>query len=535
MGLFSRVRKKLKARKGIAPRMPRGGFARGLFRRKPLGIEKLITEKRPLFINRLRDSNIDFGIDFSRRSGSGGFRPIGDGRLAPISGSVNPGFNMEPKDPQKRLALQDAFARFREQLRNQQQPQPLQEVEMSGVGTLPLKNLGLPDFLQRVPNPMENLPNLNIPTGMQNFKFSPDFGNYVPMFNKGTDVSKFEMVPPQSALAPLSELRASQLIFSLNSQAENLMNQMLMEERNGEIERAMETGRQIQNINDEIAEIKGKVGESKYMMDQIRSPIPEFSGGGIATLLSKIPFLKRFFSPKPTVLDDIPYQGMIGTKAGLGSGKFRIPNPGRYAVPVPGAMSSMARNKMIDDVTRKALGLGAIGAGGYGVVTYPEELGALVAKGQLSFEEAFEQAKQAIQPSLLETKDAITDIGEDASTEIGIIRSRLQQGYQDEMNRQKAEEIQQLIEEDKPLVPVFKDGGETVATAPRIKKPTTVLTDFSDPLVDVEQEELLADLVKKAELQSLIEELLEDRGRTVSDLDMMTILQQSSSGQPSMV
>ena len=97
-----------------------------------------------------------------------------------------------------------------------------------------------------------------------------------------------------------------------------------------------------------------------------------------------------------------------------------------------------------------------------------------------------------------------------------------------------------MIEEDKPLVPVFKDGGdaeidETVATASRIKKPTTVLTDFSDPLVDVEQEELLADLVEKAELQSLIEELLQDRGRTVSDLDMMTILQQSSSGQPSMV
>jgi hypothetical protein len=88
--------------------------------------------------------------------------------------------------------------------------------------------------------------------------------------------------------------------------------------------------------------------------------------------------------------------------------------------------------------------------------------------------------------------------------------------------------------------PGFSGGGdveidETVATASRIKKPTTVLTDFSDPLVDVEQEELLADLVEKAELQSLIEELLEDRGRTVSDLDMMTILQQSSSGQPSMV
>ena len=515
MGLFSRVLRKLQAKKGIAPKMPRGGFARGLFRRKPLGIEKLISK---------------------------GFMPRGDGRLIPESQAVyaggTPGFyESKPKRPQKGISLQDSFARFREQLRNQQQPQPLQEVEMSGVGTLPLKNLRLPDFLQRVPNPMENLPNLNIPTGMQNFKFSPNFGNYVPMFNKGTDVSKFEMVPSQSELAPLSELRASQLIFSLNSQAENLMNQMLMEERNGEIERAMETGRQIQNINDEIAEIKGKVGESKYMMDVLR---PGFSGGGIASLISKaLPGRSKNISSK--VLDDmtdpissrginlgdIPYQGMIGTKAGLGSGKF--------AAPKPGPMASMARNAMIDDVTRKALGLGAIGAGGYGIATYPEELGALVAKGQLTFEDALEKAKE----TLIQASSELVG-GRDMAFELESISSRLQQGYQDEINRQKAEEIQQLIEEDKPLVPVFKDGGdaeidETVATASRIKKPTTVLTDFSDPLVDVEQEELLSDLVKKAELQSLIEELLQDRGRTVSDLDMMTILQQNSSGQPSMV
>ena len=196
MGLFSRLRRRLKAGKGIAPRMPRGGFARGLFGRKPLGIEKLITKKRPLFINRLRDPNIDFRrdfADFSIRSGRG-FRPGGDGQLIPIDDTAvvggTPGFyESKPKRPQKGISLQDSFARFREQLRNQQQPQPLQEVEMSGVGTLPLKNLRLPDFLQRVPNPMKNLPNLNIPTGIQNLKFSPDFGNYVPMFNKGTDVN----------------------------------------------------------------------------------------------------------------------------------------------------------------------------------------------------------------------------------------------------------------------------------------------------------------------------------------------------------
>ena len=37
---------------------------------------------------------------------------------------------------------------------------------------------------------MENLPNLNIPNGIQNLKFSPDFGNYVPMFDKGMMVDQ---------------------------------------------------------------------------------------------------------------------------------------------------------------------------------------------------------------------------------------------------------------------------------------------------------------------------------------------------------
>ena len=291
---------------------------------------------------------------------------------------------------------------------NQQQPQPIQEVEMSGVGTLPLKNLRLPDFLQRVPNPMENLPNLNIPTGIQNLKFSPDFGNYVPMFDKG-------MMVDQEAISATP----SMLVFNLNLQAENLMNQMLMEQANGEIERAMETGRQIQNINDQIAQIKGEFGDKSYMVDKALTDFTNMRNRN--NNLRAVPF------------------------------KFR------------------AGNK----------------------------------------------------------PDA----------------SYYRRGAPERVEIDKREKQKEALDKFLSPVPGFSGGGgankgdipETIATASRIKKPTTVLTDFSDPLVDVEQEELLADLVKKAELQSLIEELLEDRGRTVSDLDMMTILQQSSSGQPSMV
>ena len=97
--------------------------------RKPLGIERLVT----------RDSNIDFGTGFSKRKGSGGFMPRGDGRLAPISGTLNPGFNMGPKDPQKRTALQDAFAKLQQRLRNQQQPQPLERVDMPSVPQMPTR------------------------------------------------------------------------------------------------------------------------------------------------------------------------------------------------------------------------------------------------------------------------------------------------------------------------------------------------------------------------------------------------------------
>ena len=123
MGFFKNL--KQKARMKMAPVAP----FQPMPVKKPLGIERLVN----------RDSNIDFGIDFSRRSGSGGFRPIGDGRLAPISGSVNPGFNMEPKDPQKRTALQDAFAKLQQQLRNQQQPQPLERVDMPSVPQIPTR------------------------------------------------------------------------------------------------------------------------------------------------------------------------------------------------------------------------------------------------------------------------------------------------------------------------------------------------------------------------------------------------------------
>jgi hypothetical protein len=96
------------------------------------------------------NQNIDFGTDFSKRRGSGGFMPIGDGQLIPKSQAVyaggTPNFNMEPqpKDPQKRISLEDAFIKLEEQIRNQSPPQTQ---------------------MQRVDMPKPNIPNIpNIPS-----------------------------------------------------------------------------------------------------------------------------------------------------------------------------------------------------------------------------------------------------------------------------------------------------------------------------------------------------------------------------------
>ena len=124
------------------------------------------------------NQNIDFGTDFSKRRGSGGFRPGGDGRLIPKSQAVyaggTPNFNMEPqpKDPQKRISLEDAFTKLEEQIRNQSPPQTqMQRVDMPSIPKITTPVIPpmppIPKFEVPVNLPKINIPNIpkpNIPS-----------------------------------------------------------------------------------------------------------------------------------------------------------------------------------------------------------------------------------------------------------------------------------------------------------------------------------------------------------------------------------
>lgn len=93
MGLLSKkFRKKLKK---VAKRSkPGSGGILSQIRRRGGFAGAIPLPRRDLFISRLkdlRDRNIDFGTDFSKRSGSGGFIPGGTGRLIPIRDTFSVG------------------------------------------------------------------------------------------------------------------------------------------------------------------------------------------------------------------------------------------------------------------------------------------------------------------------------------------------------------------------------------------------------------------------------------------------------------
>ena len=77
----------------------------------------------------------------------------------------------------------------------------------------------------------------------------------------------------------------------------------------------------------------------------------------------------------------------------------------------------------------------------------PENLGAFVAQGKLTFDEALQRAKE---------------LGQGMETEIRFLRNRIQNGYEAELANQRQQEINRLnaIDASQGLVPVFAEGDE---------------------------------------------------------------------------
>ena len=510
MGLFNKLRKKALANKAIKQTAAQPLMGKKLFGMR-LPSKEMMAERMPIGDMRFRDPR------FEDRGG--------------IMNLLRSRFGERP------LRLP------RPQMQMDMAPQPISQAP-SGIGSLPNIDIQLPSFLQNIPSFMPQFDFSNIPQLPENFQFSPQFGGMVPGFAGGMDVNAIDRSPEQ-------------MIFALDQEANILLGEAEAQARGGNLDKANEMYRQVEAINNQIANMKGEIGDQAYMQDLNETGIlnvlranPErvkFSVGGLAsaaralggrfkdlanTVMGRniptresrgIPLADASSMGKP-----LPYQGMIGTKAGLSSGKFG-------AVPMPRIPGS----GMVGPLSAALGGAGLIGA-----ANYPEEFGALVARGQITYEQAVEAATQKLgelgQIAGETLGQAIGNIGEASQAsaeEMAIIKEQIRRGYEQEIARQRQKEIEKIAAEDKPIVPVFAGGGgvnmdETIVTAPRVKvsKPTGFeQSNFkflsSDPLADEEQSQLLSALSEEGSIQEMIESLLADRGRTLSDMDIMMLSQ----------
>lgn len=152
--------------------------------------------------------------------------------------------------------------------------QPIPQAQVpSGIGSLPNINIQLPSFLQNIPNFMPKFDFSNIPQLPENFQFSPQFGGMVPGFAEGMDVNAIDRSPEQ-------------MIFALDQEANILLGEAEAQARGGNLDKANEMYRQVEAINNQIANMKGEIGDQAYMQD--------LNETGILNMLRANPNIKKF-------------------------------------------------------------------------------------------------------------------------------------------------------------------------------------------------------------------------------------------------
>ena len=100
-----------------------------------------------------------------------------------------------------------------------------------------------------------------------------------------------------------------------------------------------------------------------------------------------------------------PGKGMIGTKAGLGSGKFRLPNPGQ--------LTAAARSAAMSPIARFGIP-GAIAAGGIALYQIADEMGYIPEMGEVdpvAIGRGAASADKAFLEVVNEARDMARDIG----------------------------------------------------------------------------------------------------------------------------
>ena len=195
---------------------------------------------------------------------------------------------------------------------------------------------------------------------------------------------------------------------------------------NGDSARATMLNEQINQTIKELVEVEAMIGDMQRQADM------KMAAGGEA---------------KPDFLDF----DKDGNKEE--SMKDALKDRDGFAV---GGLSGAARSLNAPRNLARAAGLTAAAGYGAGKVMEgpisqalesftPENLGAFVAQGKLTFDEALQRAKE---------------LGQGMDTEIRFLRNRIQNGYEAELANQRQQEINRLnaIDASQGLVPVFAEG-----------------------------------------------------------------------------
>ena len=238
-------------------------------------------------------------------------------------------------------------------------------------------------------------------------------------------------------------------IFSLGALADKLRVDMEFAVKNKDMRKAIELNDRINEIDNKRVQMMAEMGD-KEMMKDMRPGFALGGGAAIASAVRNIP--GRAKNLANTVMGrNIP--GRMTDKGNLTSAASF------GAVPMPRIPGS----GMVGPLFSGAI----VGAGGMYAAKYPEDFGAAVARGQLTFEQAIEAATQKLGElgqiageTLVEVADGAQAARKVSGEEIAIIKEQIRRGYQQEIERQRQKEIEQIAAEDKPIVPVFAEGGE---------------------------------------------------------------------------
>tara|TARA_R110002020_G_scaffold103793_1_gene243347 strand:+ start:48 stop:1043 length:996 start_codon:yes stop_codon:yes gene_type:complete len=144
----------------------------------------------------------------------------------------------------------------------------------------------------------------------------------------------------------------------------------------------------------------------------------------------------RSGSTGPRVQNLTPGKGMIGTKAGLGSGKFRLPNPG--------TITAAARGAAMSPISKFGIP-GAIAAGGIALYQIADETGFVpeeIGKGAASLQKSFQDV-------VSEAVEMAQNIG---APVIDFVE-RVKMGYQQEMRElPRPEQFSPVTEKDMEMI-----------------------------------------------------------------------------------